>query len=76
MRSSFCFHCVRHDSIHSLFKLATGTISQRSDLIGYQKFECYKQTLHILLQSAQSASQLNGLTGVPAHTTQLVVVYR
>ena len=39
-------------------------------------FDYNQQTLYILLQSAQTVSQLNGLTGVPAHTTQLETVYR
>ena len=39
-------------------------------------FDSKQQTLYILLQSAQTVSQLNGLTGVPAHTTHLETVYR
>ena len=53
-----------------------GSNSQRLVLIGYQKLDYKQQTLYILLQSALTASHLNGLTGVPAHTTQLETVYR
>ena len=45
-------------------------------IIGYQKLDYNQQTLYILFQSALTASQLNGLTGVPAHTTHLETVYR